>query len=69
MPIDSDEEDNGTDQTETYLNFLSGESNEYGTSAISFVSEREQFYHNEALNCLDALERFASRTSQFVAAS
>ena len=71
MRIDSDEEDDdedGTDQTETHLNFLSGVSNDNGTSAISFVSEREQLYHNESLNCLDALERFASRTGQLVAA-
>ena len=66
MRIDSD--DDGTDQTESHLNFLSDESNEYGTSAMSCLSEREQLYRKEALNYLDALECFASRTGHFFAA-
>jgi hypothetical protein len=64
MRIDSDDEDEDLDQNDTYLNFLDSLSHSNATSVTSQLSEKEQFYQNEALRSLHEVGRFWNCTSK-----
>jgi site-specific DNA-adenine methylase len=66
MRIDSDDEDENLDQNETYLNLLDNLSHSNATSVISQLSEKEQFYQNEALRCLHEVGRFSNCISRLI---
>jgi hypothetical protein len=66
MRADSDEDEEDLDQNDTYLNFLDSLSDSNATSKFSHLSEKEQFYQDEALRCVHKVGRFLNCTSKFL---
>lgn len=66
MRIDSDYDEDDSDQNDAYLTFLDSLSNNRVKSVISHLSEKEQLYQDEALRCLQQIGRFPDRTGMFI---
>ena len=64
MHIDSDDDDEETDQSETHLHFLDSVSDSSTMPDIGHLSKREQLYQDEALRCLGDVGRFTNLSSK-----
>ena len=66
MRIDIDDEDEDADQTLLHLDFLDDLTDNNRKSIAGSFSEKEPFYHNEAIRCLKEVGRFSDQTGTFI---
>lgn len=66
MRLDSDDEDEDTDQTMLHLDFLDDLTDNNRRFVAGSFSEKEQLYQNEAIRCLKKVGRFSDQTGRFI---
>ena len=66
MRMDSDNEDEDTDQILLHLDFVDDLTDNNRKSIVGSFSEKEQLYQNEAIRCLEEVGRFSNQTGMFI---
>ena len=66
MRMDSDDEDEDTDQILLHLDFVDDLTDNNRKSIVGSFSEKEQLYQNEAIHCLEEVGRFSNQTGMFI---